>query len=77
MWMISDDAPVGNYGEMRQAGMMDCNYFTRSIRNGAMKLNSMTLHIQYSCCFGVEIVMSNGAIKRCNIWCCPICEQVI
>jgi len=36
---ISDDAPMGNYSEMRAQGTMDRIFFTTSLRSGA-KLNT-------------------------------------
>lgn len=61
VWRISDDAPVGNYHEMRRNGTMDRVYFTTSFRS-TLKINTIVLYVQYACCFGVEIVMNNGAV---------------
>lgn len=58
---ISDDAPMGNYSEMRKRGTMDQIHFTTSLRKGAV-LNTWILYIQYACSFGVELVMNNGAV---------------
>jgi hypothetical protein len=65
VWSISDDAPVGNYHEMRKNGTMDRLYFTTSIKTTA-KFNTFVLYVQYACCFGVEIVMNNGAVLYFN-----------
>jgi NNP family nitrate/nitrite transporter-like MFS transporter len=58
---ISDDAPMGNYSEMRKKGSMDQIYFTTSIRSGATK-NTWILCVQYACCFGVELLMNNVGV---------------
>jgi NNP family nitrate/nitrite transporter-like MFS transporter len=58
---VSDDAPMGNYSEMRKKGSMDQIYFTTSLRSGASK-NTWILYIQYACCFGVELVMNNAGV---------------
>ena len=58
---ISDDAPMGNYTEMKKRGGMDKIYFTTAIRQGTTK-NTWILYIQYACSFGVELVMNNAAV---------------
>ena len=58
---VSDDAPMGNYKEMKKKGTMDCVYFTTSLRSGATR-NTWILFIQYASCFGVELVMNNAAV---------------
>jgi NNP family nitrate/nitrite transporter-like MFS transporter len=58
---ISDDAPVGNYSEMKKSGTMDRVFFTTSLRQGATK-NTWILFVQYACSFGVELVMYNAAV---------------
>jgi MFS transporter, NNP family, nitrate/nitrite transporter len=58
---ISDDAPMGNYGEMKKKGTMDRVYFTTSLRKGATR-NTWILYIQYAACFGVELVMNNASV---------------
>lgn len=58
---VSDDAPMGNYSEMRKNGSMDQIFFTTSLRSGATK-NTWILYIQYACSFGVELVMNNAAV---------------
>lgn len=58
---ISDDAPMGNYKDMRHAGTMDRFFFTTALRSGA-KLNTYILCVQYACCFGVELVMNNASV---------------
>jgi len=62
---ICDDAPMGNYKEMKQAGTMDRVFFTRSLRSGANR-NTWILFIQYASCFGVELVMNNVSVLYYN-----------
>ena len=61
MPFISDDAPMGNYVEMKKQGAMDQIYMTTSLRSGATR-NTWILYAQYACSFGVEIVMNNAAV---------------
>uniref|UniRef100_A0A7S2YFN6 Major facilitator superfamily (MFS) profile domain-containing protein n=1 Tax=Entomoneis paludosa TaxID=265537 RepID=A0A7S2YFN6_9STRA len=58
---ISDDAPMGNYSEMKKKGAMDRVFMTTSLRQGAT-INTWILYILYACSFGVELVMNNGAV---------------
>lgn len=58
---LCDDAPMGNYQEMRKNGSMDQIFFTTSLRSGVTR-NTWILWIQYACTFGVELVMNNGAV---------------
>jgi NNP family nitrate/nitrite transporter-like MFS transporter len=58
---ISDDAPMGNYKEMKKTGSMDRIFFTTSLRSGAT-INTWVLYVQYAASFGVELVMNNAAV---------------
>jgi len=58
---ISDDAPKGNYKEMKKNGTMPEISAAASFRSGAMNLNTWLLFLQYGCCFGVELTMNNAA----------------
>jgi len=58
---ISDDAPKGNYSEMKKMGTMPEVSAAASFRSGAANLNTWILFIQYACCFGVELTMNNAA----------------
>jgi NNP family nitrate/nitrite transporter-like MFS transporter len=58
---ISDDAPMGNFSEMKKNGAMDRVFFTTSLRQGATR-NTWILFIQYASCFGVELVMNNASV---------------
>lgn len=58
---ISDDAPKGNYAEMKKNGTMPEVSAAASFRTGTLNLNTWLLFIQYACCFGVELTMNNAA----------------
>lgn len=58
---ISDDAPKGNYDEMKKNGTMPEVSAGASFRTGAMNFNTWLLFVQYACCFGVELTMNNAA----------------
>jgi MFS transporter, NNP family, nitrate/nitrite transporter len=62
---IADDAPMGDYSEMKKNGAMDRVFFTTSLRSGATR-NTWILFIQYASCFGVELVMNNAAVLYFN-----------
>ena len=59
--LFSDDAPKGNYGEMKKNGTMADVSAAASFRSGALNLNTWFMFIQYACCFGVELTMNNAA----------------
>ena len=59
--LISDDAPKGNYSEMKKNGIMPAVSAAASFRQGALDINTWLLFIQYACCFGVELTMNNAA----------------
>jgi len=58
---ISDDAPKGNYKDLRKHGTIDNASFRASMRRGARNFNSWLLFVQYACCFGVEVTMTNAS----------------
>ena len=60
-YYIADDAPKGNYADMKKNGTMQEVSAAASFRNGAMNINTWLLFIQYACCFGVELTMNNAA----------------
>jgi len=60
-WFISDDAPKGNYADMKRNGTMQEVSAAASFRSGAANLNTWILFVQYACCFGVELTMNNAA----------------
>jgi NNP family nitrate/nitrite transporter-like MFS transporter len=61
IYYISDDAPKGNYGELKKHGQMADVSAAASFRQGAFNFNTWILFIQYACCFGVELTMNNAA----------------
>jgi NNP family nitrate/nitrite transporter-like MFS transporter len=61
LYYISDDAPKGNYSEMKKNGTMPEISAAASFRDGAFNFNTWVLFIQYACCFGVELTMNNAA----------------
>jgi NNP family nitrate/nitrite transporter-like MFS transporter len=61
LFFIAEDAPKGNYTEMKKYGNMPEISATASFRQGAINFNSWLLFIQYAACFGVELTMNNAA----------------
>ena len=61
IYKISEDAPKGNYGELKKHGQMAEVSAAASFRQGACNLNTWFLFVQYACCFGVELTMNNAA----------------
>jgi len=61
VYFISDDAPKGNYSEMKKNGTMPEVSAAASFRSGALNFNTWILFVQYACCFGVELTMNNAA----------------
>jgi NNP family nitrate/nitrite transporter-like MFS transporter len=62
IYYISDDAPKGNYSEMKEAGTMESVSYKRSLFSGASNPNTWLLALQYACCFGVELTMNGAAV---------------
>merc|ERR1712151_1491142 len=62
VYCCSDDAPKGNYSEMKKNGTMPEVSAAASFRDGALNINTWLLFIQYACCFGVELTMNNAAV---------------
>ena len=61
IYFYSDDAPKGNYNELKKHGQMAEVSAGASFRQGAFNINTWFLFIQYACCFGVELTMNNAA----------------
>ncbi|KAL7561699.1 hypothetical protein ACA910_016461 [Epithemia clementina (nom. ined.)] len=61
VYYVSDDAPKGNYSDLKKHGVMPLVSATQSFRKGAVNLNTWLLFVQYGCCFGVELTMNNAA----------------
>jgi MFS transporter, NNP family, nitrate/nitrite transporter len=64
MVLCTDDAPKGNYWEMKRQGTMPEVSAAVSFRQGALNLNTWILFFQYAGCFGVELTMNNGMLYR-------------
>jgi MFS transporter, NNP family, nitrate/nitrite transporter len=60
-YLIADDAPKGNYHELKKYGSMKEVSAAASFRRGAVNINSWIYFIQYATCFGVELTMNNAA----------------
>jgi NNP family nitrate/nitrite transporter-like MFS transporter len=60
-YFISDDAPKGNFSELKKNGLMPEVSAAASVRTGALNFNTWSLFLQYACCFGVELTMNNAA----------------
>jgi len=61
VYCFSDDAPKGQYKELKKHGVMPEVSAAASFRDGAFNINTWLLFIQYACCFGVELTMNNAA----------------
>jgi NNP family nitrate/nitrite transporter-like MFS transporter len=61
IFFISDDAPKGNYRELRKNDAMCEVSVFESFSTVCMDWNTWLLFIQYACCFGVELTMNNAA----------------
>mmetsp|Transcript_19232 Transcript_19232/g.53602 ORF Transcript_19232/g.53602 Transcript_19232/m.53602 type:complete len:480 (+) Transcript_19232:344-1783(+) len=61
IYFFSDDAPKGNYTDLKKHGQMAEVSAGASFRQGAFNINTWFLFIQYACCFGVELTMNNAA----------------
>lgn len=61
VYFISDDAPTGNYSDLKKHGAMPEVSAAASFRSGAFNFNTWILFVQYAACFGVELTMNNAA----------------
>ena len=61
IYFISDDAPKGNYVDLKKNGSMPEVSAAASFRTGAINFNTWVLFLQYAGCFGVELTMNNAA----------------
>lgn len=61
IYFLGDDAPTGNYSELKRRGAMPEISAAASFRSGAFNFNTWILFLQYACCFGVELTMNNAA----------------
>jgi NNP family nitrate/nitrite transporter-like MFS transporter len=61
IFFISDDAPKGNYSEMKRNGTMGKVSGIQSFRAATFDWNTWIMFLQYAACFGVELTMNNAA----------------
>ncbi|CAB9501902.1 affinity nitrate transporter 2 [Seminavis robusta] len=61
IYFLGDDAPKGNYKDLKMHGAMPEVSAAASFRSGTLNFNTWLLFIQYACCFGVELTMNNAA----------------
>ena len=61
IFFISDDAPKGNYTEMKRHGIMGEVSGIKSFWAATYDMNTWIMFIQYAACFGVELTMNNAA----------------
>lgn len=61
VYFLGDDAPKGNYADLKKHGAMPEISAAASFRSGAINVNTWLLFIQYATCFGVELTMNNAA----------------
>ena len=57
----TDDCPKGNFGKRKAQGLMVSESTTVALRRAAAHINTWLFFIQYGCCFGVELTMTNAA----------------
>lgn len=60
-YRYSDDCPLGNFVEVKKAGLMLERSAVDSFRSGACNLNAWILLLQYAGSCGVDFTMCNGA----------------
>ena len=58
----SDDCPKGNYRKRELLGLMPSVSASKSLLAASLDRNTWLLIVQYACCFGVELTMSNAAV---------------
>jgi NNP family nitrate/nitrite transporter-like MFS transporter len=61
IYFVSDDAPKGNYSDLKRHGTMPQVSAITSFRRGATNVNTWLLFVQYACCLGVELTMNTAA----------------
>lgn len=59
-FFFSDDCPLGNYAEVKKAGLMMERSAVDSFRSGVLNLNSWILFLQFAGSCGVDFTMCNG-----------------
>jgi NNP family nitrate/nitrite transporter-like MFS transporter len=59
-YFFSDDCSLGNFVDVKKAGLMFERSAVDSFRSGAVNLNSWLMFVQYAGTHGVDVTMSNG-----------------
>jgi MFS transporter, NNP family, nitrate/nitrite transporter len=59
-YFYSDDCPLGNFLDVKRAGLMLERSAVDSFRSGVINLNSWLLCAQYAFCSGVDTTLCNG-----------------
>eukprot|EP00628_Pelagophyceae_sp_CCMP2097_P030253 CAMPEP_0184205130 /NCGR_PEP_ID=MMETSP0976-20121227/9925_1 /TAXON_ID=483370 /ORGANISM="non described non described, Strain CCMP2097" /LENGTH=489 /DNA_ID=CAMNT_0026509733 /DNA_START=51 /DNA_END=1520 /DNA_ORIENTATION=- len=59
MFCMADDGPRGDLQKLQASGVVEKKAISQSMRKGFLNYNSWILGVQYGCCFGVELHMTN------------------
>lgn len=59
-YQFSDDCPLGNFWDVKKAGLMMERSAVDSFRSGVHNFNSWLLFLQFAGCCGVDVTMCNG-----------------
>lgn len=59
-YSYSDDCPLGNFVDVKKAGLMMERSAVDSFRSGVYNFNSWLLFLQFAGCSGVDVTMCNG-----------------
>jgi MFS transporter, NNP family, nitrate/nitrite transporter len=60
VYRISDDAPKGQYADLKKHGVMQDVVQRKAFMAAARDFNTWIMAIQYAACFGVELTMNNA-----------------
>jgi MFS transporter, NNP family, nitrate/nitrite transporter len=61
IYYTSDDAPKGNYQDLKEHGQFPPVTVASSSVRGFMNLNNWIMFVQYACCLGVELTMNSAS----------------
>lgn len=61
IYKYTDDAPKGNYSEYKEKGIFKDVSLALACSEGTINFTTWILFLQYACCFGVELTMTNVA----------------
>jgi NNP family nitrate/nitrite transporter-like MFS transporter len=65
-YAFSDDCPLGNFVDVKKAGLMMERSAVDSFRSGVYNFNSWLLFLQFAGCCGVDMTMCNGCALYFN-----------